>query len=61
MVKENKFQEEDNKNWKGLDDFKKPGDDDEDVKHGALVTKILESKEKLEHGNELHKSSDQVE
>jgi hypothetical protein len=62
VVKENKFQEEEaaNKNWQMENDARKKAaggndDDDEEANHGALVKKILESKEQLEHGSELNR------
>lgn len=60
VVKENKFQEDENtRNWqRDMDNEskKKSGDNDQDEEnHGALVKKILESKEQLEHGSELNR------
>lgn len=58
VVKENKFQDEENKNWQNLDnDPRRAGNNDEDDEnHGALVKKILESKEQLEFGSELNRT-----
>ena len=62
VVKENKFQDEENRNWQNLDNDprKKTNDEDQDGNHGALVKKILESKEQLEYGNELNRNKDLV-
>lgn len=64
VVKENKFQEdeanntlnrrEENRRRFAGDDGE--ADDGEDAQHGALVKKILESKEQLEFGNDPNRN-----
>ena len=56
VVKENKFQEDEKKNFAMENELRKRAnqdEDEEDENHGALVKKILESKEQLEYGNEI--------
>ena len=65
VVKENKFQEDENKkNWQSEMEneakTKAGNDDEEDENHGALVKKILESKEQLEHGSELNRDKNDL-
>lgn len=67
MVKEQKIQEDENKKkFKDLndeEDFNKIGSsksDQNNQEHGALVKKILESKEQLEYGSELNRQKDFV-
>ncbi len=67
MVKEQKIQEDENKKkFKDLndeEDFNKIGsskNDQNNQEHGALVKKILESKEQLEYGSELNRQKDFV-
>lgn len=65
VVKEQKIQEDENKKkFKDLndeEDFNKIGsskNDQNNQEHGALVKKILESKEQLEYGSELNRQKD---
>ena len=63
VVKEQKVQDDDKKKFRELndDEFRKPGGEDEsNEEHGALVKKILESKEQLEYGSELNRQKDFV-
>ena len=67
VVKEQKIQEDEKKkNFKDLndeEDFNKMGtmkSDQNNQEHGALVKKILESKEQLEYGSELNRQKDFV-
>lgn len=58
VVQENKFQEDETGKKFGSSDVqvKRFGDEDEDDNHGALVKKILESKEQLEYGQDANRS-----
>ena len=61
VVKEQKVQEDETK--KKYNDMRTDNDDLNGVsnqEHGALVKKILESKEQLEYGSELNKNKDFV-
>ena len=67
VVKEQKIQEDENKKkFKDMndeEDFNKIGtskSDQNNQEHGALVKKILESKEQLEYGSELNRQKDFV-
>ena len=61
-MKENKFQDDDKKNFSLENEHKKRNQDgeEEDENHGALVKKILESKEQLEYGSELNRNKGDV-
>ena len=61
VVKEQKVQEDETK--KKYNDMRADNDDfnaGANQEHGALVKKILESKEQLEYGSELNKNKDFV-
>ena len=62
MVKEQKVQEDEKKqkfhDMNNENDLKSGQDTNQE--HGALVKKILESKEQLEYGSELNRNNDHV-
>lgn len=64
VVKEQKVQEDDKKKYtrehEREDDFNQLNAGDPDQAHGALVKKILESKEQLQGGSELNRNNDFV-
>ena len=61
VVKEQKVQEDDKKKFRDLnDDLNKPGGDQSNEEHGALVKKILESKEQLEYGSEINRQKEVI-
>jgi hypothetical protein len=70
VVKEQKIQEDENKKkFKDLNDEEdfnnkmnssNKNDQNNEQEHGALVKKILESKEQLEYGSELNRQKDFV-